>query len=215
MVAGQRHYNELQDRGLPLPPTMSPKIDGCWGNIYSPPNTPDPELRRQQAAFKKVVDEVSKQNAWMAIPALAPVAAVGVLEAAAAMSAPMVGTVASRGPLVLKNRGLGGSAGETLATELGRLAHDFLAEKVEKKEGWRSEPRITLKDGTTIIPDATTPPRTGRARPEPAPFYLELKPDTPSGRRAARRAVKKYSTDGTKTRPLYYDPNSISKPDQQ
>lgn len=33
----------------------------------------------------------------------------------------------------------------------------------------------------------------------------DLKPNTPSGRRAGARAVKKYKEHGT-TRPIYYDP---------
>jgi hypothetical protein len=35
---------------------------------------------------------------------------------------------------------------------------------------------------------------------------MELKPNTPSGRRAAERAVKKYEGTGVKTRPIFYDP---------
>jgi hypothetical protein len=35
---------------------------------------------------------------------------------------------------------------------------------------------------------------------------MELKPNTPSGRAAATRAVKKYEATGVKTRPIFYDP---------
>jgi len=34
----------------------------------------------------------------------------------------------------------------------------------------------------------------------------EAKPNTPSGRRAAARAVKKYEGTDVKTRPIFYDP---------
>ncbi|MDB5461251.1 MAG: hypothetical protein JWO72_2992 [Caulobacteraceae bacterium] len=41
-------------------------------------------------------------------------------------------------------------------------------------------------------------------------YYLELKPDTPSGRAAAARAVKRYQglTDD-KVRGVFYDPKKI------
>jgi hypothetical protein len=35
---------------------------------------------------------------------------------------------------------------------------------------------------------------------------MELKPNTPSGRAAAARAVKKYVATKVKTRPIFYDP---------
>ncbi len=38
---------------------------------------------------------------------------------------------------------------------------------------------------------------------------MELKPNTPTGRAAAARAVKKYETTGVKTRQIYYDPKSF------
>jgi hypothetical protein len=38
---------------------------------------------------------------------------------------------------------------------------------------------------------------------------MELKPNTPSGRAAAARAVKKYEPTDVKTRPIFYDPKSF------
>ena len=39
---------------------------------------------------------------------------------------------------------------------------------------------------------------------------MELKPNTPSGRRASAKAVEKYKRlTGNKTRPLFYDPNDF------
>ena len=37
---------------------------------------------------------------------------------------------------------------------------------------------------------------------EPEPFHLELKPDTPSGRAAAVRALRKYKATDKKTRAI-------------
>ena len=206
MVARQRDYNDLQDRGLPPPPTTSPTIEGCWGNIYSTPTTPDPELRRQQAEFKKVVDEVSKQNAWMAIPALAPVAAVGVLEAAAAMSGPMIGAAAGRGPLVLTAKEPYLRVGDNWATRAGRRAHNELAEKVTAKPGWASDPVIPLKSGSVGRPDVAAPTRSSSTGEELKEFFLELKPNTVSGIRAGKKALEKYADDMRKIRIIYYDP---------
>lgn len=45
------------------------------------------ELRRQQAAFRTVRDDLDRQNSWMAIPALAPVAALLGLEFGGALAA--------------------------------------------------------------------------------------------------------------------------------
>lgn len=39
---------------------------------------------------------------------------------------------------------------------------------------------------------------------------MELKPNTPSGRRAAAKAVARYTLEtGNKTRPIYYDPKDF------
>jgi hypothetical protein len=43
--------------------------------MYRPSDDDIAELRRQQAAFGKVEHDLARQNSWMAIPALAPVAA--------------------------------------------------------------------------------------------------------------------------------------------
>lgn len=61
------------------------------------------------------------------------------------------------------------------------------------------------KDGRTYRPDVAAPARNPE---EPdARYQMELKPDTPTGRRAAKRVVKRYEQQtGNKTRPVYYDP---------
>ena len=206
MVAQQKAYNEQQEWGFELGQPTSLASDGGRGNMCAPPDTADPELRRQQAEFKKVVDEVSKENAWMAIPALAPVVAVGALEAAAAMSVPMIGAAASRGPLVLTAKEPYLRVGDNWATRAGRRAHAALRARVKAKAGWESEPAITLQSGGTGRPDVAAPVRSSTAEGITRRNMMEMKPDTPSGRKAAEQAIKKYEGLDRKLRALFYNP---------
>jgi len=73
--------------------------------------------------------------------------------------------------------------GENAAAAAGRQAHRDLAERVVRKPGWNSEPRIIGAGGKIYIPDAVTP----RGR------ILELKPNTASGKAAGARQIKQYS----------------------
>lgn len=70
-------------------------------------------------------------------------------------------------------------------------------------------PTVPLKDGRILRPDVRTPSRVRTAGKEPQPFQMELKPNTPSGRAAAARAVKKYEATKVKTRPIFYDPKPL------
>ena len=85
------------------------------------------------------------------------------------------------------------------AIDKGNAAHKDFAGKVEQKPGWQSEPRLTDPEtGKTVIPDAVSP----SGRP------VELKPDTPSGRRAgARQLPAQERATGKKGRVIYYDPD--------
>jgi RHS repeat-associated protein len=89
--------------------------------------------------------------------------------------------------------------GETAATKAGREAHRKFAEKVRAKadQGWQSEPTIKGPNDEVLRPDAITP----SGRP------VELKPNTPSGRRRGESQLKKYEeATGKKGRVVYYDP---------
>jgi hypothetical protein len=72
------------------------------------------------------------------------------------------------------------------------------------KNGWTPEPRVRDPDGKLLKPDLGTPPRT----PDPKfRNYIKVKPNTPSGRAAAARQIKKYEeATGRKVRALFYDP---------
>ena len=72
------------------------------------------------------------------------------------------------------------------------------------KPGWEYEPRVPGPNGTTLKPDLGAPRRT----PDPdVRKYVEVKPNTASGRAAAARQVKKYEEATLqKVRALFYDP---------
>lgn len=167
------------------------------------------ELRRQQAEFKKTERAISRENAWMAVPALGPVAAVMGLEGAAYVAGRLAPAVAQRAPLVLQRADPYLRVGDNWATRAGRRAHAALKERVALKPGWDPEPSAPLKDGRILRPDVRTPSRVRTQGKEPEPFQMELKPNTPSGRAAAARAVRKYEPTGVKTRPIFYDPKSF------
>lgn len=85
------------------------------------------------------------------------------------------------------------------AAARGREEHKKFAEKVNKKssQGWRSEETIIGPNGEKLRPDAISP----SGRP------VELKPNTPSGRRQGARQLKKYEEAlGKKGRIVYYEP---------
>ena len=220
MVAQQHAYNAQQAAALerrrsgarvaPKPaPTQRAAVAPLADRMYRGSDADIAELRRQQAEFKKTERAISRENARMAIPALAPVAAVMGLESAAYIAGRLAPAVAQRAPLVLERADPYLRVGDNWATRAGRRAHAALRERVAQKPGWESEPTVPLKDGRFVRPDVRTPPRVRAPGKEPEPFQLELKPNTPSGHRAAARAMKKYKGTEVKTRPIFYDPKSF------
>lgn len=219
MVAQQNAYNAQQAaeleprRGAAVArapaPARSASVAPLADRMYRGSDADIAELRRQQAEFKKAERANSRENAWMAVPALAPVAAVMGLEGAAYIAGRLAPAVAQRAPLVLHRADPNLRVGDNWATRAGRRAHGALRERVAQKPGWDPEPTVPLKDGRILRPDVRTPSRVRTPGKEPEPFQMELKPNTPTGRAAAARAVKKYETTGVKTRQIYYDPKSF------
>ncbi|WP_296596181.1 hypothetical protein [Phenylobacterium sp.] len=157
------------------------------------------ELRRQQAAFKGVTRQLDHDNRWMAAIALAPIAAVGGLEAVPYAIAREIASNPPGQPLQLPGRAPLLKKGDTYYARNGRREDMAFREKVRAKPGWEAQPRVRV-DGRLKIPDAKAPVRsTGQQR------FLELKPDTPPGRRAGEKALEKYKDLG-KTRVVYYRP---------
>ena len=96
------------------------------------------------------------------------------------------------------------TTGETRAASSGRAEHEAFKEKVKSKPGWQSEPTLVdPRTGKTVKPDALSP----SGKP------VELKPDTPTGRKAGRYQLKKYErAAGKKGRVVYYEPKPQPKP---
>lgn len=192
------------------PRTEHPDAGGMisYGALHA--HGPSPEeladLRRQQAEFGKVTRDIDVKNSWLAVPALAPAAVIMGIEGAVAIAGGIAGETLKRAPFQFVKRDPHLRVGDNWATRAGRRAHAALKERVAQKPGWDPEPHVKLPDGRIVKPDVRTPPRVRKAGKNPKPFQMELKPNTPSGRRAAERAVKKYEPTSVKTRPIYYDP---------
>lgn len=214
MAAQQRAYNETQAaeleqrrRGGVVPALVrTAPVAPLADRMYRGSDADIAELRRQQAEFKKTQRAISRDNAWMAAPALAPVAAVMGLEGAAYIAGRLAPAVAREAPLVLERADPYLRVGDNWATRAGRRAHAALRDRVAQKPGWESEPTVPVANGRILKPDVRTPARVRTSGEEPQPFQMELKPNTPSGRAAAARAVKKYKATDVKTRPIFYDP---------
>ena len=87
------------------------------------------------------------------------------------------------------------------AIEKGKRAHDALTKKVKakakKRAGWEANPSLEGFDKRIHRPDVVTL----------RGYFMELKPNTPSGRRAGARQAKRYREQlGRKGRVIYYDP---------
>lgn len=173
---------------------------------YNARHASDPlaELRREQAEFRKARDAAANENAWMAVPALGPAAVVLALEAPLVLAGRTATAVQNLNPQLFKPFT---QVGETWATRMGRRAHKVLEERIAGKGGWSYNQRLP---DSPLRPDVRTPPRVRKAGEEPKHYYLELKPNTPRGRRAGRSQVKKYEAiKGVKARAIYYDPKSV------
>lgn len=177
-----------------------------YGALYAPPPDDLTELRRQQAEFKATRRKIADQNSWMAAPALGPVAlALGL--GAPAWMAGLAGPTARQAPLVLQKGLTLPRGGDSPAAAAGRRAHEALKERVNAKPGWVADRGVKTEAGV-LRPDVRAPAR-NPAKPETR-YQMELKPNTPSGRRAAAKAVKRYSREtNNKTRAIFYEPKDF------
>ena len=218
MVAAQRSYNlrqtadiEARRSGSPgsrqmLTPVRTAPVAPLADRMYRPPAADLAELRREQAAFQETERAISRDNAWMAVPALAPVAVVAGLGAAGAVATRLAPAAIKRVPFQFTKKDPYLRVGDNWATRIGRRAHAELRKRVEEKLDWVSDADLPLTDGRVVKPDVRTPLRMRPGSDKPRPYQMELKPNTVSGRKAAARAVKMYSSTGTKTRAIFYDP---------
>jgi hypothetical protein len=196
----------------PASRVVPPRVQGGGTITYgalqasAPSDSELAELRRQQAAFANTTRKIDLQNSWFAAPVLAaPLVPMG-LEAAAAWAARTAAPEVEQAPFQFLERDPYPRVGDNWATRAGRRAHDWLEQRLLGKEGWDYEPKPP--NGSPLRPDVGTPQRNAA---DPADrYYLELKPNTPTGRAAAARAVKKYKdATGRPVRPIYYDPKDF------
>jgi hypothetical protein len=148
------------------------------------------ELRRQQAAFGETTRKIDLQNSWFAAPVLAAPLAVMGLEGAAAWAARTALPEIEQAPLQFVERSPYLRVGDNWATRAGRRAHAALKERLAQKPGWEYEPKLPRKGQRPLKPDVGTPPR-NPIKPTNRK-YIELKPDSPSGRAAGARALERY-----------------------
>jgi hypothetical protein len=180
------------------------RIAAAFGGVPALTPTELADLRRRQAEFAQVTRAIDKQNSWLALPALAPIATVLGLEGAAAttwmlakgLTKPPIDFPQPEPPPKIR--------GDNRYARAGQRAHAELNARTAQKPGW--DPQVTVRNEHGVFrPDASAPARNPL---DPGKrFQLELKPDTPSGRRAAARAVKRYTEKtGNKTRAIFYNP---------
>jgi hypothetical protein len=166
------------------------------------------DLRRQQAKFGETTRQIDIQNSWLAAPVLAAPLAVMALEGLGALTAGAVGVEAKQAAKHFVEREPHLRVGDNWSTRAGRRAHNSLETKLDAKKGWEYEPGLSRPGQRPLKPDAGTPPR-NPLDPDKR-YYLELKPNTPSGRAAAARAVKRYrGATEQKVRPIYYNPKDF------
>ncbi len=198
---------------VPRPaPAPRPKANQTinYGALRAPaPSEQDlAELRRQQAAFADTTRKIDLQNAWFAAPVLAAPLAVMGLEGAAAWAGRSALPEIEQAPFQFVKRDPYPRVGDNWATRAGRRAHRRYEDTVERKPDWDYEPKVEREVGRPLKPDIGTPQR-NPAYPKKR-YYLELKPNTPTGRAAGARAVKKYfDATGQKVRAIYYNPKDF------
>ena len=179
---------------------------GSFGGLRFESPTQDEldQLRRQQAQFRNLRGALDRQNSWMAAPIAAGVALPLALEGAGMVAARLAAPAVRRAALNLVQRDPYRRVGDNFAARGGRLEHRLLKERLRNKGGWKYEPDVEMLDKRVLKPDVGTPEF--KRGDKTVRYYMELKPDTPSGRRAAAAAIKKYEEEGLrKVRAIFYN----------
>jgi hypothetical protein len=175
-------------------PAPGPKTDQtlAYGALRAPAPSDHElaELRRQQAAFADTARKIDLQNSWFAAPVLAAPLAVMGLEGVAAWAARSALPKAEQAVLQFVEREPYLRVGDNWATRAGRRAHAALKERLAQKPGWEYEPKLPRQGQRPLKPDIGTPKRNPIDLTKRR--YIELKPDSPSGRAAGARAIQRY-----------------------
>lgn len=170
---------------------------------YAPSPEKVAETHRQQAEIADARRNFDHHNWGLPAFALAPIFVAGAAELAD-LAAARVAAAASEGtPLVLTKKDPYMRVGDNWSTRAGNRAHAQMRQRVKAKDDWESEPPFEA-NGRVLRPDVMAPPRP--SRPD-KPRFMELKPNTPTGRKAGERAIRKYKQiPDSRTRVIYYDP---------
>ena len=148
------------------------------------------DLRRQQAAFGNTARQIDIHNSWFAAPALAPALVAMGLGAAGEWATGEVVPEVEEAVANFVERDPYPRVGDNWATRAGRRAHAALKERLAQKPGWEYEPKLPREGQRPLKPDMGTPKR-NPIDPDRRK-YIELKPDSPSGRAAGARALERY-----------------------
>jgi hypothetical protein len=161
------------------------------------------ELRRRQAEAHEREEAIDRENRWMLAPVIAPIGFVVANEILGSMAARAMAQriVAARG---VPKRAFEPNRGENPYAAAGRKAHEEFKQRVKAKEGWDADQSVP-KQERVLRPDAQTPRRNPENDEER--FNIELKPNTPRGRRAGAESKRRYErATKNRTRVIYYDP---------
>jgi len=161
------------------------------------------ELRRQQTAFGNTARQIDIDNSWFAAPALAPPLVALGLGALGGWTTGEIAPEAGQAVANFVDKDPYLRVGDNWATRAGRRAHAALKERLAQKPGWEYEPKLPREGQRPLKPDMGTPKR--NPLDPNSRKYIELKPDSPSGRAAGARALERYR-DATKdpVRLLFY-----------
>jgi hypothetical protein len=173
-----------------------------FGYVPEPDEAEIADIRREQAEQHRGEEAVDREKRWMLGPIFAPLAL--------AVGSEIAGSIAAREMLrrMAAARGVPArrfepNRGENPYAAAGRKAHEEFKARVRAKDGWQADEGVNTKEGL-LRPDARTPPRNPQ-KPEKQ-FSIELKPNTPRGRREDASAKRRYerATDN-RTRVIYYE----------
>ena len=164
-------------------------------------------LKQQDTAFDAERRRVALQNSWMLAPVLGPPLLAGFLGLGSAAAEAR----AVQPEINLTSREPGMRGGQTPATMRGQRAHAAFKARLDQKPGWDGETTISADDGRKLRPDGLGPVRSAAPKPVDR-FGFNLKPDTPSGHRAALKDGQKYLDGlGLKTRGIFYNPEDYNQ----
>jgi hypothetical protein len=196
----QRQFSSFGSPGSITQPAPVPNPPGGVLGYIDPRSTAPvggfpSSLGEQQSRFHQVLVDQEKENWPLSLAAMLPSAMLAGLGAVDVFLAGEALPYLRATPVSFPEREALGRTGNFFEVRKGQAVHKAMEAQVKTKPGWDWGKQIR---GSKLRPDIRTP----RER------YMELKPNTPYGKRAAAEAVKRYkSASDRPTRAIYYDPD--------